>query len=71
MRTQLGQLIPSDRGILDHMPLYTVYKAERAEEGRGRHLEGWCLSSQVDVVHDGALLSWRWLKICLPIGICE
>jgi len=25
------------------------------------------LCSQVTVMHDGALLSWRWINICLPM----
>ena len=41
------------------------------EEGRGGCLESWCLSSQVTITHDGALLSWRWLNTCLPTGSSE
>ena len=40
-------------------------------EGRGRHSVWWCLSSQVTSMSDGALLSWRWLNICLPLGSSE
>jgi len=29
------------------------------------------LSSQVTITRDGALLSWRWLNICLPVGSSE
>ena len=29
------------------------------------------LSSQVTVMCDGALLSWRWLNTCLPMGSSE
>ena len=41
------------------------------EEGRGGRSEWWRLSSQVTVTHDGALLSWRWLNACLPMGSGE
>lgn len=34
-------------------------------------LEGWCLSSQVTIMLDGALLSWRWLNTCLSLGSSE
>ena len=40
-------------------------------EGRGGCLEWWCLSSQVSVTHDGALLCWRWLNTCLLMGSSE
>ena len=29
------------------------------------------MSSQVTVMRDAALLSWRWLNTCLPIGSGE
>ena len=29
------------------------------------------MSSQVTIGHDGALLSWRWLNTCLPMGSAE
>lgn len=32
------------------------------------HLELWCLSSQITVICDGSLISWRWLNICLSMG---
>lgn len=34
-------------------------------------LEGWRLFSQVTIMLDGALLSWRWLNTCLPLGSSE
>jgi len=34
----------------------------------GGCLELWCLSSQVTVMRDEALLCWKWLNICLPMG---
>jgi len=37
----------------------------------GGHLEWWHLSSQVTIVCEGALLSWRWLNTCLPMGSSE
>ena len=43
--------------------------------GGRRRKEGlsdlWHLSSQVTITHDGALLSWRWLNIWLPMGSSE
>ena len=33
--------------------------------------EWWHLSSQVTITRDGALLSWRWLNTCLPMGSAE
>lgn len=39
--------------------------------GRERHLKLWCLSSQVTVMCGGALLSWRWLNSCWPLGNWE
>jgi len=41
------------------------------KEERGQCSELWCLSSQVTVADDGALLSWRWLSISLPAGNSE
>lgn len=41
-----------------------VYKAGWGE-GKGRHLEWWCLSFQVTVTCDGAQLSWDgWAPAC-------
>lgn len=43
------------------------------EEG-GRNVECsecWCLSFQVTIMCDGALLSWRWLNTRLPKGTTE
>ena len=41
------------------------------EQGSGRHLDLGCLSSQVTVMCDGTLLSWRWLNTFLPMGCNE
>ena len=69
--TQLGQLTPTDqRDIPYHMMSCSAYKAGE-EEGRGGYSEWCCLSSQVSVTRDGALLSWRWLNACLPMGSSE
>jgi len=43
------------------------YKKLWEEEGRGIFLEWQRLSSQVTIMHDEALLSWRWLDTCLPM----
>jgi len=45
----------------------SAHKAGGRRKGEGR-LEQWRLSSQVTVMHDGALLSCRWLNTCLPMG---
>lgn len=29
------------------------------------------MSSEVTVMHDGTMLSWRWLNTCLPLGTGE
>ena len=34
-------------------------------------LELWHLTSQVTITCHGALLSWRWLNSCLPMGSSE
>jgi len=39
--------------------------------GGRRKGERWHLSSQVTVMHGGALLSWRWLNIYLERGSGE
>jgi len=41
------------------------------EEGSRGHSEWWHLSSRDTVRCDGALLSWRWLNTCLPMGSSE
>jgi len=38
---------------------------------RGERSERWRLSPQVTVMDDGALLSWRQLNTCLPMGSSE
>ena len=65
--TQPGQLTPTDqRDIPDHMASCSAYKAGGRRK-RG-HSELWHLPSQVTITRDGALLSWRWLNTCLPMG---
>jgi len=61
--TQLGQLTSADqRDIPDHIMLCSATKAEeKKNEGEG-HLELRLLPSQVTIVHDEMLLSWRWLN---------
>lgn len=41
------------------------------EEGLGWCLEFWPLSSQVTVLCDKALLSWKWLNLCLLMAPSE
>jgi len=47
-----------------------------AYKAGGRRKKGGCLefghlSSQLTIADDRALLSWRWLSTCLPMGIGE
>ena len=61
-------MTPTDqRDIPDHVASCSVYKVggrrKKKEEG-----DIWSLSSQVIIMHDGALLSWGWLNTCLPMG---
>jgi len=70
-RTQPGQLTPTDqRDILYHMMSHSATKAG-GRRRKGGCSEFWPLSSQVTITRDGALLSWRWLNICLPVGSSE
>lgn len=48
-----------------HMTAFSTHKSG------GRKGKTMVLSFQVTVTHDGALLSWRWLNICRPIGSGE
>jgi len=64
---QLGQLTPSDqRDAPDCVTLCSAVKAGERRRKRGC-LELLRLSSQVTVTYDEALLSWKWLNICLLI----
>jgi len=53
--------------------LWCQTRQEKLRERRGE--EGpsclWCLSSQETVMHAEALLSGKWLDICLPMGSSE
>lgn len=42
--------------------------SKMGEERKGKFSEWWRLSSQVTVMRDEALLSWRWLETCLLMG---
>jgi len=55
--TQLGQLTRTGHGIFHTIRCHAQH-IQWGKEGRGRHLECWCLSSQVTVTCDVALLSW-------------
>jgi len=62
----VGQLTPTDqRDIPYHTASCSAIKAGGREE---EFLELWCFSSQVTVLLDEALLSWRWLNTSLLIG---
>jgi len=51
------------------MTLYSAYKAgTKKKEGGGDIRSYVVLSSQVTLAYDEALLSLRWLNICLPMG---
>jgi len=67
--TQLRQLTPTDqRDIPYHMITCSAIKAG----GNMDRMEGlWCLPFQVTVACEGALLSWRWMNTCLPMGSSE
>jgi len=68
---QLGQLTPATQGISHAMQRHAQHVKLGEEEGRGRCSEPWHLSSQMFVICDGALLSWRWLNSCLLMGSRE
>lgn len=64
-RTLSVQLASVDsRGIPHPVVSCSIYKAGWRRRNQG---EGY-LSSEVTVMHDGTLLSWRWLITCLPLG---
>ncbi|XP_076190115.1 protein unc-93 homolog A isoform X3 [Aptenodytes patagonicus] len=69
--TEPGQLTANDqRDNPHHMTSCSAYKAGGRRRKGGRS-DQWRLSSQVTITHDGALLSWRWLNTCLPMGRSE
>ena len=70
---QLGQLTPTDqRGYSILYDSCLLCKSGRKKkQGGGERLEWWLLSSQVTVMSNGALLSWRRLGTCLPMRSCE
>ena len=41
------------------------------KEEKGGGIQLWCLPSQVTIAHDQALLSWKRLNTCLPMGGSE
>jgi len=62
---QPGQLTQTDQGDIPHrMMLCLAIKAE-GRRRKGEHFEFWHLSSQVTVTLAEALLSQKWLNICL------
>lgn len=54
--------LPDPRDLPYHRAPCSAYTAGGRRRGRW-----WCLSSQNTVWCDGALLSWRWLTISLPL----
>jgi len=52
------------------MTLRSAIRAQGGGRKRGCP-EGWCLSSQVTIKRDEALLSWKWLNISLLMGSSE
>jgi len=70
--TQLEELTSTDqRGIpYATMSCSAIKFRERRRKGE-ECLELWCLSFQVIVMHDGALVSWKWLNVCLLMGNSE
>jgi len=68
---QQGQLTPTDHR---DTPCHRTSCSAMTAGGRWRKggcSERWHLFSQVTITHDGALLSWRWLNTCLPMGSKE
>lgn len=59
-----GRLGKETVGITDPVVLCSVIEPSGKTEKE-------CLSSQVTIMHDRALLSWKWLNICLLIGNSE
>ena len=59
------------KGIFQTIGCHAQHIKLGAEVGRGGCSEWWRLPSQVTVRRDGALLSWRWLNTCLPMGSGE
>lgn len=62
---KLGELFHRD--IPEHMGPWPAHGAGR-KGGRGENTVLWDLSPQVTTVHNGALLSWRWLNNSLARG---
>lgn len=66
-----GQLIwDEQRDMSYHMISCSATKAAGKEE-KGGYSWLWCLSTQVTVMHDRALLSRKLWNICPPMGISE
>lgn len=55
------------KGVPDNLTSCSVDKAERKKKESRGHLEWWHLCSQVNISHNEALPSWRWLNTCLPM----
>lgn len=47
---------------------YAIMLNNKNHREERRMVQLQCLSSQEIITCDGALLSWRWLNICLPMG---
>lgn len=67
-----GQLTPTNqRNIPSHLiPSDSAIKAGGKQE-EVWHLVLWHLSSQVTIKRDEALLSWKWLNVCLLMGTSD
>ena len=59
------------KGIFHTISHHAQHRKLGEGGGRAERLERWRFSSQVTVRHDGALLAWRWLNTCLPMGSSE
>ena len=69
--TEPGQVTPTDKGMFQTLWHHAqCIKAGMKEEGGNTWRDG-VLSSQVTIMCDGALLSWRWLYTCLLMGSSE
>ena len=69
--TRLGSWPQLTKGIF-HATWRHAQHIKLGEGGNGGERLKWQhLSSQVTIMCDGALLSWRWLNSCLPMGSGE
>lgn len=70
-RTQPGKtILTNPRDVPHHMASRSAYKVGQRKR-KGGDPKWQCLTSQVIITCDGALLSWRWLNTCFALLACE